>query len=129
MIPKSALVALRSRPPGLPALPPLPPNAVDRAERIVVPVDIELQLPDGERFAAIVRDLSTSGLFVVTTRTLGLSTTVTVALELPGPDPLSQIHHEGAARIVRRAETGYGFVWIDPSPALVDSIRRLAVRA
>jgi len=79
-------------------------------------------------FDAIVRDLSTTGLFVVTSHDLTVGADVTLALQLPDEDVLAQAIHRVAARVVRRAETGYGMLLREPSRELVDAIARLARR-
>ena len=130
LIPAAARAALSAgnRPVGLPALPRLPPNALQRAARVVVPVDVEIELPSGDTFAAVVRDLSTTGLFVVTDHALEIGAVVRLELRLPGTNVLSQASHHASAKIVRRADTGYGMLMLEPSRELVAAIDAIAQR-
>lgn len=127
--PPEAITALRSesRKPGLPTNPPIPAQAQRVAERVVVPADIELRVGH-ETFSALVRDLSTTGVYVVTERELEVDTILTIAIELPAPGVLAVTRHEASARIVRRAYTGYGMLLIDPPAELVAAIAALGNR-
>jgi hypothetical protein len=128
-LPAEAITALRSgnRKPGLPTSPPIPAQAARVAERVVVPADIEIRL-GSETFSAIVRDLSTTGVYVVTEHELEVDTLVTIAIELPTPGVLDVTRHEASAKIVRRAYTGYGMLLVDPPAALVAAIAALSTR-
>ncbi|MBA3453010.1 MAG: PilZ domain-containing protein [Deltaproteobacteria bacterium] len=103
-------------------------HGVQRARRIVVPVDVELHVPGGASFAAVVRDLSVSGVFVVVDRDLEIGTSVTLELHIPGSEPLSQSIYHSAARIARRAGNGYGVVFVAPDAKLLRAIAALGER-
>jgi hypothetical protein len=128
MIPAVALDALRRigqrvRPP---TRPPLPDNARDRAARVVVPVDATVELDDGTTCAAVVRDISTTGLFLVLDAPLATGAEITLTLGLPSKDdPLSISRHRAWAKVVRAAGGGYGLVFLDPEPELVEAISAL----
>jgi hypothetical protein len=128
MIPTVALDALRRigqrvRPP---TRPPLPENARDRAARVVVPVDATVELDDGTTVAAVVRDISTTGLFLVLDTPLATGSEITLTLGLPSKDdPLSISRHRAWAKVVRAAGGGYGLVFLDPEPELVEAISAL----
>ncbi len=126
-LPDEAITALRTgnRKPGLPTSPPIPAQAARVAERVVVPADVEIRLGT-ETVSAILRDLSTTGVYLVTERELEVDMVVTLAIELPTPGVLDVTRYEVAARIVRRAYTGYGMLLVDPSPALVAAIAALS---
>ena len=121
----SAAAAPRKRP-GVPSSPPLPANAKERAERVVVAVDVEVYTPSGSYFSAVVRDLSTTGLFIVTKRELAIDTVVELQLELPGANVLAVSRHRVDAKIVRRGDRGYGLVFVSPPQELVAAIVALA---
>ncbi len=128
-LPEAALTALRSgdRKPGVPTSPPLPAQAAPRAERVVVPADVEVHHGD-QVFAAVVRDLSATGLYVITHRELAVDSIVTVVIELPRAGVLEVTRYEARARIVRRAYTGYGMLLLEPAAELVAAITALAPR-
>jgi hypothetical protein len=121
--------ALRSgnRKPGLPTSPPVPPQAARVAERVVVPADIEVRI-GSETFSAVIRDLSKTGVYIVTDRELAIDALVKIAIELPAPGVLEITRFEATARVVRRAYTGYGMVMVAPPTALVAAIAALGSR-
>lgn len=129
-LPQAAVTALQSggRKPGLPTIPPLPANAPRIAQRVVVPADVIVRV-GSDSFSAIVRDLSTTGVYIVTERELAIDSTVTIELELPTADALAVSRHEVTAKIVRRADTGYGMLLVDPPPALVAEISALSTKS
>jgi hypothetical protein len=128
-LPDTALTALRSggRKPGVPTSPPLPAQAAPRAERVVVPADVEVH-SGTEVFAAVVRDLSTTGLYVITHREIAVDNIVTVVIELPRAGVLEVTRYEARAKVVRRAYTGYGMLLLEPAPDLVAAITALTGR-
>lgn len=128
-LPQAALTALRSgdRKPGVPTSPPLPAQAAPRAERVVVPADVEVRVGD-EVFAAVVRDLSTTGLYVITHREIAVDSVVTVAIEMPRAGVLEVTRYEARAKVVRRAYTGYGMLLLEPPAELVAAIAALSAR-
>ena len=134
IIPDSALKALKQRassPLLVPAPPTQPPGAPSRASRIELPVDVSLTT-ESERdlpaLAAITRDLSATGMFLVTTATLPVGAEVDLGLELPGADALRLSKHRLRARVVRRTDTGYGLSFIDPPATLRQAIELLAAK-
>lgn len=106
-----------------PLAPAAPPTGPLRAPRVVLPVDVVIELPTGAFFSTVLRDISTSGAFVVTKRKLDVGTTVALALVIPERDSLRQSRHEANARIARQSDTGYGLAFIDPSAALLAALR------
>jgi hypothetical protein len=130
IIPPAALEALRrGKPMGLPAIPPPRVDAAPRAARAVIPIDIVVELSEGEPLSAVVRDLSTSGLFVMTTRALVLGTPVMLELRLPLTNTLVHVKHRIAAKIVRRTDVGYGLAFVDPAPDVTAAIAKLTAEA
>lgn len=103
---------------------PRPPSAspAPRAPRVVVPIDVVVELPSGGFFTTVLRDLSTSGAFVVTKRVLEVGAVLTLDLQLPTAGLQLQAF-QAQARIARRSELGYGIAFIDPDAALVAAIR------
>ena len=79
----------------------------------------------GTEVAAVVRDISATGLFVRLAAELAIGAEVACELSLPGPD-LSTSHHRAWARVVRKGDHGYGLELLDPSHELVEAILGLA---
>jgi c-di-GMP-binding flagellar brake protein YcgR len=104
----------------------VPLNARDRANRVVVPVDVTVELDDGSAVQAVVRDISTTGLFVVLLTTLEIDAEIKLELRIPSADDLEVTRHLAWARVVRRGEGGYGLVFLDPAHELVEAILGLA---
>ncbi|MBA3457442.1 MAG: PilZ domain-containing protein [Deltaproteobacteria bacterium] len=100
----------------------IPPTYPPRATRKVVPVDVVVELPGGAFFSTVLRDVSTSGAFMVTKRALEVGTTVALELRIPTPGAVTQSSHRTTARIVRRTDIGYGLAFLDASAALVAAI-------
>jgi len=117
---------LRSdRKPGLPTTPPIPAQGPRIAQRVVLPADVELML-GAERVSAIVRDISATGIYIVTERELEVDTTLQLAIDLPAAKgALDVTRYELTARIVRRAFSGYGLVLVDPPAAFVANLATL----
>jgi hypothetical protein len=70
-----------------------------------------------------VRDISTSGLFVVTQHPLELGTTYAATLKLPGKDEWSVRELELRLKITRAVTgLGYGSAFVEPSAELVAAI-------
>lgn len=105
---------MRPRPASTPA---------PRAPRKVVPVDVMIELPDGTFFSTVLRDVSTSGAFIVTKRSLEIGTIVSLELRIPVPRSMKQASHRANARIARRTNVGCGIAFVDPSPQLVAALR------
>jgi len=109
-----------------PSAPPRPENARDRATRVVVPVDATVELDDGSTVAAVVRDISTSGLFLHVLTALEIGAELALTLGLPGrDDALAISRHRAWAKVVRAGTGGFGLVFLDPEPDLVESIAAL----
>jgi len=96
-----------------------------RAPRKVLPVDVVVELSNGNFFSTVLRDLSTSGAFVVTKRPLEVGAVVTLELRLPKPGSVTQTSHRVTARIARRTDIGCGVAFIDATAELVDALRSL----
>ena len=99
------------------------PAPIDRAERKVVPVDVVVELPSGSFFSTVLRDVSTSGAFIVTKRTIDPGKLVTLELRLPEPGKLTQTASHVQARIARCTELGWGVAFVDASRELVAALR------
>ncbi len=110
------------RPKPLPPL-PSPPTAKPRAQRVTVSMDVRLFLGDRE-LAIQSRDVSTSGLFAVTSEELPLGALLTCELSVPSSG-LSEEVHRVQLRVVRRSPIGYGCELVEPSPALRSALSRL----
>ncbi len=94
-----------------------------RAPRVVVPVDVVIELSNGAFFSTVLRDMSTSGAFVVTKRKLEVGATLGLELRIPTKDaPDAQVTHQATAKIARQTDIGYGLQFVDPTPVLVDAI-------
>lgn len=93
-----------------------------RAPRRVVPIDVVVELDSGAFFSTTLRDVSTSGAFIVTKRALEVGTVLTLELKIPTTGTMSQSSHRVNARIARRTDVGCGLAFIDPSPELVAAI-------
>ena len=129
VIPPAAMAALRgSKPMGVPAPPPVRIGAASRSPRVVIPIDVVVELPDGTKIVGIARDLSTSGAFIVIKLELATAAVVTLELNLPGADFLTQSRHRVSAQVVRCTDTGYGMTLLEPSPELFDAIAVLVER-
>ena len=105
--------------------PPQPTPSTDfaaRAARKVVPVDVVVELPGGGFFSTVLRDLSTSGAFIITKRQLAVGTNVSLELRIPVPRSLAQSSYRTNARIARLTDLGWGLAFIDASPELVAAI-------
>jgi hypothetical protein len=128
MIPQSAMAALRGITSKIAALspPPEPAEAVERAPRVVVPVDVTVELPDGSTRAAVARDISTTGLFLLLRDAVDVDAEIGLDLELPSGDGLAVTRHKVWARVARKTADGYGLELIDPNPDLVENIAALA---
>lgn len=109
----------------IPAGPPSRPDAAPRAVRKVVPVDVVVELPTGAFFSAVLRDLSTSGAFVSTRRSLEIGSVVTLEVRLPGPTSLAQSSHRIDAKIARRTDVGCGLAFVAPPAEFVKAIATL----
>ncbi|MBA2538166.1 MAG: PilZ domain-containing protein [Deltaproteobacteria bacterium] len=126
MGPNPVLVALRSV--DRPALPPPlaePADASPRARRIAMPIDVALILASSTRITAHSRDISMSGLFVLTDANLTVGAQIRIEIMLPGEEAFTEDEYSAKARIARKAEDGYGIELIDPDPALLKALAAL----
>ncbi len=99
------------------------PALIDRAERKVVPIDVVVELPSGSFFSTVLRDVSTSGAFIVTKRTIDSGKLVTLELRMPDSGKLTQTAHHVQARIARCTNLGWGVAFVDASRELVAALR------
>lgn len=129
-IPTAALSALRriGARVRVPTEPEAPDGAVDRAARVVVPVDVTIELDDGTQVEAMVRDLSTTGLFVLVKATLALGAELACELRLPGEDPLTAVRQRAWAKVIRQGDGGYGLLFLDPDPELIEALAAVCAR-
>src|SRR5262249_22526852 len=94
-----------------------------RAPRTVVPVDVVVELPGGAFFSTVLRDISTSGAFIVTKRPLEVDMIVALEIRIPAPQGVQQASYRVNARIARRTNLGCGLAFLDAPPGLVAAIR------
>ena len=106
----------------IPEPPPPPADATPRAARKVLPVDVVVELPTGAFFSTVVRDLSTSGAFVVTKREIAVGAVVALDLRLPSSATMTESSYRINAKVARRTDLGYGLAFVDASPELVAAI-------
>jgi len=97
-------------------------SAPQRAPRVVVPVDAVVELPSGEFFTTLLRDVSASGAFVVTKRKLEIDAIVSLELRIPIAGSVDQLTFRTDARVARRTDVGCGLAFIAPPPPLVSAI-------
>ena len=109
----------------IPAEPPLRPDAASRSPRKVVPVDAVVELPSGAFFSTVIRDLSTTGAFITTKRSIEIGATVTLEIRLPSVLRLAERQLRCEAKVVRRTEVGCGVAFVDPPSDLVAGIAAL----
>ena len=136
LIPNSALKALQTykSQPRPPSPPPPRANAKDRAPRISIPTDVGLRatadLTVGDTpLTAVTRDVSATGMFIITETPLTIDSTIQLDLYLPGNEELSIVEFAITARVVRAANHGYGLEFVDPPAAAVKRIEELATAA
>lgn len=128
LIPPAALSALRriSARVRAPTRPGPQGGPRDRAARVVVPIDVTIELDDGALVKAVVRDVSTTGLFVFVDAAFEIGAEVTVTIGVPARgDALAASTHRAWARVARRGEDGYGLELLDPEPELVEALATL----
>lgn len=117
-------------PPAPVAVPTAPPPSrapelTARAARRVIPVDVVIELPTGSFFSTVLRDLSTSGSFVMTKRVIAVDTIVTLELRLPRSSTFSEASYRIDARIARLTDLGWGLAFVRPPAELVAAITEL----
>jgi len=106
----------------IPVAPQPAATAPARAPRAVVPIDAVVELPTGEFFTTVLRDVSASGAFIMTKRKLEPGTVVALELRIPIAGSVDQLAFRTDARIARRTEVGCGLAFVEPPEALVVSI-------
>jgi hypothetical protein len=106
-------------------LPPVaePPQAVVRAPRIAVAIDLRMFIA-GREIVMQSRDVSATGLFAVTDAVLPVGQLVQCELRIPGPG-ISEQSHSAVVRIARRGTIGYGLELVTPSPDLRTALSTL----
>lgn len=125
VIPPAAVNVLRSAgaPRPLPKL--VPPNAIPRAPRTAVAVDVRLR--HGESNLEVhTRDFSATGFFAVTTATLAVGDVVDCEVRLPAPTGLAEQQFSVRAKVVRRELAGYGMLLVEPPAPMVAALAVLA---
>ena len=129
LIPSSARSALgRLAQPRLPALPPPPsrPDALPRAPRVALPLDAVIERAGYPGLPVVCRDVSTTGVFVLTSATLVVGDTFALVVHTPTDEPWREQRHETRARVVRREARGYGLVLVAPPETLVAELARMS---
>ncbi len=118
------LAALRT--PNRPLIPPKiePAQVKERARRTSVPIDVRLLLDSGPVLAHS-RDLSTSGMFVLTGAPLVVGSTLDLVVMVPGTEAFTEDEHHARVRVVRRGEGGYGVELIAPDAELLGALAAL----
>ncbi len=111
--------------PDIPPRAPEPADAAPRARRISIPIDARLVLGDGTRIDGHSRDISTSGLFVLTDANLEIGSEATIELALPGAEAFTEDEFRARARVARRGDGGYGVELIDPDAQLLAALGEL----
>lgn len=127
LIPRAALGVLgklSGRPPRLPVKAAIA-SAHPRAARMAVPLDAVVRTPDGASHAVVCRDISTSGVFILTDRGLPIGDVVELSLRTPTSEPWREQGHSARARVVRRESRGYGLELIEPPATLLAQIEKL----
>jgi len=111
--------------PELPPRPTDPPNATARARRISIPIDLCVIKGDGTRITGHSRDLSTTGLFVLTSATLAVGDDVDLELMLPGAEAFTEEEHKVKARVARESDDGYGIELVGADASLLAALAAL----
>ncbi|MBK9034368.1 MAG: PilZ domain-containing protein [Myxococcales bacterium] len=127
LIPSSARSALGKMPSRLPALPPLPPRpgARPRAHRVAVPLDAVLERPGQPPLPVVCRDISVSGVFVLTDAALTIGDALVLVVHTPTDEAWTEHRHQTDARVVRREPHGYGLELVSPPAELLAELARL----
>ncbi|MEZ4398490.1 MAG: PilZ domain-containing protein [Kofleriaceae bacterium] len=124
LIPTAAQSALGRLPGKLPAL-PVRAGATKRAPRLTIPLDAVVERPGQPPVRVVCRDISASGVFILTGISLALGATIELAVETPAAEAWSASRHRVRATVVRKEPRGYGLVFVSPSAGLVAEIARL----
>ena len=83
------------------------------------------ELASGKVVEAHSRDLSTTGLFVLTAAPLAVGTLYQISIMIPGAEAFSEEVHHAKAKVVRRDEGGYGVELISPDAKLLAALAAL----
>ncbi|MDX2093616.1 MAG: PilZ domain-containing protein [Kofleriaceae bacterium] len=102
---------------------PPPAKPTQRAPRKVVPIDVMVEMAGGSWFTTVLRDVSTSGAFILTKRPTELGALVSLELQLPTPGAITQVTHRTNAKIARRTDLGWGIAFVDCPAELVELLR------
>lgn len=97
-----------------------------RAPRRIVPVDATVALPDGSTFSTLLRDISTTGAFVVTRKLLAIGTLIRLEMKIPTTSTMMQVKHRTNAQVMRCSDLGLGVAFIGASAELVALLEKLA---
>jgi PilZ domain len=130
VIPKAALSAIQGydgRPPDLTAR-SVPPGVEARPSRKSIPLDVQItgaSFPFSGPSEVVTRDLSKTGMFLVTDQALAVGGQLDLLVHLPGMEPLSVVELALEARVVRRADHGYGVEFVGLSDDATTLITRL----
>lgn len=79
---------------------------------------------EGRSIDVHTRDVSITGFFAITSVALVIGTVFDCELRVP-VNGMSEQAFSARARVVRRDLGGYGFVLVEPPPALVDALAAL----
>jgi hypothetical protein len=124
--PRAAALKRNTSPFPIAKRPANPEALKTRAERKVVPVDAVVELPTGGFFSTVLRDISTSGAFIVTKRPIEAGTIISLELRVPDPTTLTLTSHRVAASVARCTELGWGVAFVDASSALIAALEATA---
>ncbi len=126
LIPSSARTALGQRG-SLPALPPIPPrpDARPRAPRLALPLDATIERDGHAALPVVCRDISATGVFVLTDAPLTIGASLDFTVETPAAEAWGERRYRTRARVIRRESRGYGLALEAPPAELVAELARL----
>jgi hypothetical protein len=104
---------------------PVPAKPTRRAPRKVVPLDVMVEMAGGSWFSTVLRDVSTSGAFILTRRPVEVGALVSLEMQLPAPGAITQVTHRTNAKIARRTDLGWGLAFVDCPAELEELLRAL----
>ena len=120
------LAALRTQDrPTMPRRAAPPPDARARARRIAMPIDVRMHARSGDVIEAHSRDISTTGLFVITDATLSIGDELDIEVRLPDAELISERGFTARARVVRKDRGGYGIELVAPREELLSALAEL----
>jgi hypothetical protein len=131
LVPKAALAALKntsSKP--APVAPPRPAAELRAADRISISADVQVTAPATAtrgtiRFSTVTRDVSETGLFIMTTESLRGGDLVELAVSISSVDDWSTETYALVGRVVRIADGGYGIHLEKVTDAFTAKVRTL----